>query len=100
MNTHMETKVVKFNRKKHKRDPWITYDILESVNHKNHLYRKMKNTGSELPLHDGRKQEFNCYKNNLRRIINQAQKLYFGTEFTKHKNKKTCHTVDNALHRK
>ena len=40
MNCHMEKKIVKFNRKKHKRDPWITYGILKSVNKKNSLYKK------------------------------------------------------------
>ena len=34
MNCHMEKKIVKFKRKKHKRDPWITYGILKSVNKK------------------------------------------------------------------
>ena len=33
MNAHLEKKIVKFNRKKHKKDPWMTYGILKSVNH-------------------------------------------------------------------
>ena len=37
MNCHMEKKIVKFNRKKHKRDPWITFGILKLVNKKNLL---------------------------------------------------------------
>ena len=28
MNSHIEKKIVKFNRKKHKEDPWITVDNL------------------------------------------------------------------------
>ena len=40
----MEKKIVKFDRKKHKRDPWITFGILKSVNKKNLLYKKMKKT--------------------------------------------------------
>ena len=28
----MEKKTMKFDRKKHKRDPWITFGILRSVN--------------------------------------------------------------------
>ena len=35
MNSHLGIKIVKFNKKKHKRDPWITYGILKSVNQKN-----------------------------------------------------------------
>ena len=39
MNAHLEKKIVKFNGKKHKKDPWITYGILKSVIHKNELYK-------------------------------------------------------------
>ena len=34
MESHMNKKTVKFNRRKHKRDPWITFGILRSVNKK------------------------------------------------------------------
>ena len=39
MNCHMEKKIVKFYKKKHKKDPWITFAILKSVNKKNWLYK-------------------------------------------------------------
>ena len=32
MESHMDKKTVKFKRRKHKRDPWITFGILRSVN--------------------------------------------------------------------
>ena len=41
MKTHLTKKVIKFNRKKHKRDPWMTYAILNFVNRKNLLYKKL-----------------------------------------------------------
>ena len=34
MESYMNKKTVKFNRRKHKRDPWITFGILRSVNKK------------------------------------------------------------------
>ena len=40
MRTHLTKKVVKFNKKKHKRDLWMTYGILNSVNRTNLLYKK------------------------------------------------------------
>ena len=40
MKTHLTKKVMKFNKKKHKRDPWMTYGILNHVNRKNHLHKK------------------------------------------------------------
>ena len=102
MNSHLGIKIVKFNKKKHKRDPWITYVILKSVNQKNLLFKRMKKTNVESPLYDDRKQQFNSYKNILRRLINQAKTLYYGTEFNRHRGngKKTWHTLDNALHGK
>ena len=64
MKTHLTKKVIKFNRKKHKRDPWMTYGILNSVNRKNLLYKKLMKINRDSLLFDTKKQEFNAYKNN------------------------------------
>ena len=103
MNAHLEKKVVKFNRKKHKKYPWMTYGILKSVNHKNKLYINLMKINKDLPLFHNKKQEFNVYKNTLRRLINQAKNISFSTQFEKNRGdgkKKTWQTIDNALHRK
>ena len=42
LEIHMNKKTVKFNRRKHKRDPWITFGIFHSINRKNYLYKKLK----------------------------------------------------------
>ena len=39
----------------------------------------------DTPLFITKKQEFNAYKNSLRRIINRAKKYYFSTQFQKNK---------------
>ena len=98
----MEKKVVKFNKKKHKKDPWITFAILKSVNKKNWLYKKLKKTNVNSENYEIRKQEFNMYKNTLQRLINQAKKLYFSGQFIKQRGngRKTWQTIDTALHRK
>ena len=62
MNERLEKKIVKFNRNKHKKDPWMTYGILKSVNHKNKLYKTLMKINKDLPLFDNKKQEFNVYK--------------------------------------
>ena len=102
LEIHMNKKTVKFNRRKHKRDPWITFGILHSINRKNSLYKKLKKTNSESDVYEVRKQQFNQFKNTLRRTINHAKKLYFHTQFEKHEGNgtKTWRTVDNALNRK
>ena len=102
MKTHLTKKVIKFNRKKHKRDPWMTYGILNSVNRKNLLYKKLMKINRDSLLFDTKKQEFNAYKNTLRRLINQAKNKYYSKQFDKNRRngKKTWHTIDQALHRK
>ena len=98
----MNKKTVKFNRRMHKRDRWITFGILRSINRKNYLYKKLKKANSESNVYEVRKQQFNQFKNILRRTINHAKKLYFHTQFEKHEGNgtKTWRTVDNALNRK
>ena len=83
-------KVVKFNKKK------------QSVNKEVWLYKKWKKTNINSEDYEIRKQEFNMYKNALRRLINYAKKLYFSGQFIKQRGngRKTWQTIDNALHRK
>ena len=84
MNFYLRIKIVKFiKKKKHKSDPLITYGILKSVKQKNLLYKKMKITNMDSPLYEDKKN--NCYKNIIRRLINQAKTLYYRTEFNRHR---------------
>ena len=83
MESHMDKKTVKFNRRKHKRNPWITFGILRSVNKKK-LYKCLKQTKSDSTIFEERKQRFNRYKNTLRETIAQAKKLYYSNQFARH----------------
>ena len=76
IETHMQKKTVKFNRRKHKRDPWITFGILRSVNKKNQLYRTLKQTKMNLEIYEIRKQRFNQYKNTLRKTIKPKRSIF------------------------
>ena len=77
MESHMDKKTVKFNRRKHKKDPWITFGILRSVNKKNKLHKCLKLTKSDSAIFEERKQQFNQYKNTLRKTITQTKKNLF-----------------------
>ena len=35
-------RVVKFNKKKHKKNAWISFGIIRSINHRNRLYKHLK----------------------------------------------------------
>ena len=41
---HFSTKIVKHNKKKHKKSCWMTYGILKSINNKNKLYKRFIQT--------------------------------------------------------
>ncbi len=45
-NKHMPSKVVKYNKYKHKTSNWITYGIIKSIYYRDNLYKKMKMTDS------------------------------------------------------
>ena len=40
-------RIVRFNDKKHKKTPWITTGILNSINRRNKLYRVLKQTKTD-----------------------------------------------------
>ena len=86
MNAHLEKKIVKFNRRKHKKDPLITYGILNSVNHKNRLYKRLMKINRDTPLFITKKNKSSMLtKNSLRRIINLAKNYYFSMQFQNNK---------------
>ena len=55
----------------------MTYGILNSINRKNKLYKRLKKARSNSPEYDIKKFTFNTYRNSLRRIIYLAKKDYF-----------------------
>ena len=55
------------------------------MNHKNRLYKRLMKIKRDTPLFITKKQEFNAYKNSLRRIINLSKKYYFSTQLQKNK---------------
>ena len=65
----------------------MKYGILKSVNQKNKLYKNVMKINKDLPLFDNKKQDFNLYKNKLRRLINQAKNINFSTQFEKNRGK-------------
>ena len=98
----MPKKTVKFNRRKHKRDPWITFEILRSVNKIKKLYKTLKQTKMNSAIYETGKHRFNQYKITLRKTITQVKKRYFSNQLRRYEvnGKKTWKTIDNALHRK
>ena len=66
---------VKFNKKKHKKSQWMSRGILNSINSKDKLYKKLVKTSPDSPIFATLKTNFNTYKNIIRRSIVEAKKL-------------------------
>ena len=65
---HLPTKIVKYIKKKHKKSCWMTYEILESMNNENKLYKRFIQTdNNNIEL-------FNTLKNEYHICVASLQK--------------------------
>ena len=94
--------MVKFNKKKHKKTPWITVGILKSINRRNKLYKSLKKTQLNSISYATKKSNFNQYRNRLGKTIALAKRMYYKTIFEQYKQdmKKTWAILSDILHRK
>ena len=51
-NKYMMSKLVKFNKYKHKKSTWITQGVLALVRHRDKLYKQIKLTNPDSPEHE------------------------------------------------
>ena len=70
-------RVVRFNKKRHKKTPWITAGILKSINHRNKLYKNLKQTQIDAINYVAKKANFNQYRNRLNKTIALAKRMYY-----------------------
>ena len=59
---------VRFNRKKHKIKPWLTTGILNSINSKDKLYKKLVQTPKGLPIYADLLSNFKVYKTSYEEV--------------------------------
>ena len=78
-------RVVKFNPKRHKRTPWITDDIIKSINVRNKLYKKLKQCRSNAFNYTEMQANFNRYRIDLKKAITHAKRSHYKTLFERFK---------------
>ena len=99
-NKHLPKKIVRFNKKKHKKAKWLTNGILKSINTKDKMYKILvKADNVDEAAYTNLKAEFNAYKKTLRRSINEAKRLYYMRTFELYRNdiKQTWSVIKNTL---
>ena len=86
-----------FNKRKHKKEPWMTNNLLVRTNRKNDMYRDWKSTNNNKEYEV--KKKFRNFDNIITEEIKNAKDQYYFDTFTSHKNdmKKTWKTTDETL---
>ena len=97
---HIPKKTRKFNKRKHKQEPWMTNNLLAHINRKNDMYREWKSTSNN-EEYETKKINFKTFDKIVTEEIKNAKHQYYFDTFTSHKNniKKTWKTIDETLNR-
>ena len=64
------------------RNPWITNGLINSINHKNTLYKKTKKNPNNISII----QEYKDYRNRLSELIKKVKEDYYKAQIDKNKN--------------
>lgn len=96
---HFPSRLVRFNKYKHKKLEWLTSGILKSVAYKDKLYAILKRTNLEDPLYSARQINFKTYNRILRQILRAAKRTYYTKFLDKYKNdaKKTWNLINDII---
>ena len=98
---HLPTRRVKFNRRKHRIQMWVTKGIIKSINTKDKMYKKLVQSRCDSDLYGTLKAHFNKYRNILKKTIAKAKRIYYVDVFNRFKNniKQTWKVIKETLHK-
>ena len=94
-------KRVKFNKYKHRKNPWITNGILSSIKFRDKLYKKMTKA-SNLVLKSTLRTNLSTYNGILKKLIRVTKEDYYYDCFIKYTSdmKKTWQTIGTIINNK
>ena len=78
---HFPTKKGRFNKYKHKKSTWITIGIINSIKHKDKLYRILKQTCQNDESYNVSALNLRVYKNILNGAIRKAKYIHYAHLF-------------------
>ena len=78
-------RVVKFKKKKHKKNAWISVGIIRSINHRNRLYKHLKQLKTDSFDYVIKRADFNRFRNVMKKTITHAKRLHFKRLFDQFK---------------
>ena len=71
---YLPKRKVKFNKRKHRKNPWLTQGLLKSINAKDKLYKLLLQTFTDSPDYQQLKANVKTYKNIITREQSCMQK--------------------------
>ena len=100
-NLHLPTKKVRFKRYKHKNNAWITQALLNSIKHKDHLYKNLHSISMNHPDYVKNKNEFKTYEKKLKNLITTAKNDFYKKQFIKYQSdiQNTWRTIKTILNK-
>ena len=98
---HIPSKLVKYNKYKHKKSPWITFGILRSIKFRDNLYAKLKKAPPDSRNYESLKNNYNVYNKLLNELVKEAKIVFYDNELKKHSSdlKKTWSTINRIISR-
>ena len=100
--THMTSKLVKYNKYKHKKSKWITRGLLRSMRFRDNLYKKIKLTNPASREYETLRINLKTYNKILRTSICSAKKQFLAYTFEKYKSdiRNTWKSINEVLSKK
>ena len=98
-NKYLPQKTVKFNRHKHKINPWMTSGILVSIKYRDVLYKRFHQLPPDSHDYVASETNLKTYNQILNRTLRQAKSTYYHSLLKNYKNdsKKTWQTLRNVM---
>ena len=97
---HLPIKLVKYNKKRHKKSCCITNGILESINTNDKLYKFfIQADKTNVDRFNTLKSDYQAYRARLRKTIREAKRMFYARTFLMYKNdmKKTWGVISDTL---
>ena len=101
-NKHFPKRVVKFNKRRHKKERWMTNELLAKIVIKNEMYVDWKTTPVTSEHFERVKLRFKGYEKLVPKEIEIAKREYFARVFATYRSdmKKTWQVISETLSRK
>ena len=101
MNNHFPLKDVKFNKYKHKKSKWMTYELLAKIKKRDKLYLEVHMTSPNSNINKLKLTELENKAKEVRKLKREAKATYYNLQFSKYRNdiRKTWENIADVINK-